>query len=311
MIKDILNQEGPIQMTLLVKSATRGISSSGSPYLSITFQDKSGTIEARKWQIDESDEQLVTPGQVLTVEGVISTYKGHPQIRVDDLSPVDLKNINYEKLIPSAPIPIDEIKKEIYAYISKINDNEIKTLVEAVINKFEKDYFTFPAACSVHHAFLGGLAYHSLCICNDAYKLAENYSLLNPDYLIAGSLLHDIGKVLELSGYIATNYTLAGNLLGHLDLGSIVLYSEGKKLNMDEEKLLTLSHIIVSHHGKPEFGAIKTPITPEAYVIHSLDDVDAKLEILASAFSQTEAGEFTKKIPWMENIAFYKDKSKD
>lgn len=311
MIKDFIDQEGPVQINLLVKSVVRGISTSGSPYLAITLQDKSGTIEARKWQIDENDEQLAVPGQVLLIDGVISTYKGHPQIRIDDMEPVDQKNISYEKLIPSSPTPIVEMKKKVKDYLELVKDDDLKKLTTKLIFDHEEDYFTFPAAVSVHHAFLGGLAYHSLNICNDAIKMAENYPLLNRDYLICGSLLHDIGKLLELSGYIATNYTLAGNLLGHLDIGSIILYNEGKKLNIDEEKLLTLSHIIVSHHGKPEFGAIKTPLTPEAYIIHSLDDIDAKMEILSQAFEQTLPGEFTKKIPWMDNLAFYKDKSKE
>lgn len=310
MIKDIIDQEGPVQLTLLVKNVTRALSSSGVPYLSITFQDKSGIIDAKMWQISENDELLAVPGQVLLVDGVVSNYKGHPQIKVEEIEPVDLKNVNIEKLIPSSPIPIDELKKKVYEYIDLINDEEIKKLTLKVIKDREEDYFTYPAAAVIHHAFLGGLAYHSLNICSDAIKIANNYEFLNKDYLISGSLLHDVGKLIELSGYIATNYTLPGNLLGHLELGSMIVFNTGKELKVTSEKLYTLNHIIVSHHGKPEYGSIKFPMTPEAYVVHSLDDLDAKMEVLTNAFEQTQVGEFTKKIPWMDNVSFYKDKSK-
>lgn len=311
MIKDIIGEEGPIQMTFLIKSAVKALSSSGSPYLSFIFQDKSGTIEARMWQITEQDELLCVAGQVVSVEGIISTYKGHPQIRVEEINPVDSSSIIWEKYIPSAPLSTETLKEKVKEYIELIEDKEIKDLTENVIFSHEEDYFRFPAATTVHHAFLGGLAYHSLTICDDAIKIAKNYSILNKDYLIAGGLLHDIGKIVELTGYIATNYTTAGNLLGHLSIGANMVYEEGKKLKITEEILITLVHIIVSHHGKPEFGAIKMPMTPEAYVIHLLDDLDAKMEIFTQSFAQTEKGSFSKKIPWLENISAYKDCSKD
>ena len=157
---------------------------------------------------------------------------------------------------------------------------------------------------------MGGLAFHSLTICSDALKIATNYPQLNKDYLISGSLLHDIGKLVELSGYIATNYTLEGNLLGHLQIGATILNDAAKKVKINEEKLILLSHIIVSHHGKAEYGAIKPPMTLEAYVIHNLDDLDSKMEMLSSTLENVEPGEFSKKIPWMDNISFYKDKNR-
>ena len=310
MIKDIIGTEGPIQMTMLVKSSARGISTSGSPYLSVIFQDKSGSIEAKMWSITENDELLCTPGQVLLVEGTVTMYRGHPQIRIEDIQPVESSHINYEKLIPTAPLSTEELKKRVYDYVDLIEDKEIKEITHHIIKEREEEYFSYPAATTVHHAFMGGLAFHSLTICSDALKIATNYPQLNKDYLISGSLLHDIGKLVELSGYIATNYTLEGNLLGHLQIGAMILNDAAKKVKINEEKLILLSHIIVSHHGKAEYGAIKPPMTLEAYVMHNLDDLDSKMEMLSSTLENVEPGEFSKKIPWMDNISFYKDKNR-
>lgn len=139
-----------------------------------------------------------------------------------------------------------------------------------------------------------------------AIQVQKRYPVLSLDYLVSASLLHDIGKVKELSGFTVVNYTLQGNLIGHISLGAMMVYEEGRREKMDEEKLTVLVHMILAHHGEYEFGSPKKPMTREAYVLHVLDDLDAKMECLRTNMDATEDGDFTTRIPWMDNSVFYK-----
>jgi len=306
MIKDLMSTEGPVNEIFLVKQATRATSSNGTPYLSLTLQDASGTVDGKMWQIEDADVQLAQPGALILVRGQVSMYKGHPQVKINTMDPVDEKSVDMAKFIPVAPRPLEEMEKELWADVDQIQDAQLKTLTASLLKEHYDDYVTYPAGVSIHHAYLGGLMYHSLSICALAIQVADHYPFLNKDYLISGSLLHDIGKIQELSGPKASVYTDEGNLLGHITLGAMLVYSEGKKLGTDPEKLDVLTHMILAHHGKPEYGSAKVPMTPEAYVLHSLDDLDAHLEILKNAYALTEDGKFTGKIGAMENGNFFK-----
>jgi len=309
MIKEILNYEGPVDMVFMVKQSTRAVSNNGSPYLSMTLQDVSGTIDAKMWQIEDSDLEIASPGNLIHVNGLVGTYKGHPQLKVNEISEVDMSSVDMRKYIPVAPRPLEEMEKELKDDISLIQDADLKKLTETIIKENYEAYTTYPAAVTVHHAYLGGLLYHSLSICSLAIKVQEHYPCLSLDYLVAGSLLHDIGKTRELSGPKAATYTDEGNLLGHISLGAIIVYQKGMELNIGKEKLDVITHMVLAHHGEPDFGSPKVPATPEAYVLHALDDLDAKMEIIRQAFENTEEGAFTPKIPWMENACYFKPHS--
>ncbi|MFA6830253.1 MAG: HD domain-containing protein [Bacilli bacterium] len=307
MIKDlILNPDGPVNAVFMVKQQTKAVSGNGSPYLSLTLQDCTGTIDAKMWSIDESDVAMTTPGSLVRVMGMASLYKGHPQLKINSLDVVELSAEELRKYIPVAPVSLDIMKEQLDSYIEMIHDSEIKTLTSTLLKKHYEDFTSFPAAVTVHHAYLGGLIYHSLSICSMAIETQKKYPWLSLDYLISGSLLHDIGKIYELNGPKAASYTAEGNLIGHINLGAIMIQEEGKKENLDEEKLMILTHMILAHHGEPDYGSPKVPATAEAYVLHALDDLDAKMECLRTVYETTEEGEFTNKILWMQNVAFFK-----
>ena len=308
MIKDILGAEGLINEIFMVKQATEAVSNSGSHYLALTLQDVSGTIDAKKWSIDPGDLEVATPGALIRVQGMSSLYRGHPQLKINEMDAVDESQVDLSKYIPTAPTPISEMKVTLDRYIDMIQDSDLKALTHKVIYDRYQQFTSYPAAVTVHHAYVGGLLYHSLSICSQAIKVQEQYTFLNRDYLIAGSLLHDIGKTKELSAAKAPNYTPEGNLIGHISLGAMIVMEEGHKMNIDNEKLDVLIHMILAHHGEYEFGSPKLPSTAEAYVLHSLDDLDAKLECLRLAYDKTQEGDFTGKIVWMENSNFYKPK---
>lgn len=306
MIKDILNHEGPVDEIFMIKSATKATGSSGSPYLSLTLQDVTGTIDAKMWQIEDSDLEIAIPGALVRIFGMSGSYRGHPQVKITDMSPVLESQVDMSKYVPVAPVPQSQMVEELSADIAQIDDQELHDLTLALIQKHYQDYITYPAAVTVHHAYLSGLLYHSLSICAMAIAVQKHYTYLDKNYLIAGALLHDIGKTKELSGAKTPTYTTEGNLVGHIVLGAMMVHDMGVEMKIAPEKLDVLTHMILAHHGQYEFGSPKLPATEEAYVLHSLDDLDAKLECLRGAYSTTQEGEFTQRIPWMDNQTFYK-----
>ena len=307
MIKDIINYEGAIiSQTFMVKQATRALGTNGAPYLSITLQDNSGTVEARKWNIDNYDLEVFTVGKLVKINGMMQNYRNHPQLKINDAEGVSEAEVDLAKFVPSAPVPLDELKKTLDEYISLIENEDLKKLTSTIIKENYDKYTTYPAAVTVHHAYLGGLMYHSLSICKMAIATAKAYKYLNKDYLIAGSLLHDIGKTVELSSSQAATYTEEGNLLGHIAIGAMIVNETGKRLKINSEILAVITHMILSHHGKLEFGSPKTPLTAEAFVLHQLDEMDSKLEVISQAYQTTEDGSFTNKITWLDSANFFK-----
>lgn len=306
MIKNIINSEGPVNEIFMVKQATRATSTNGSPYLSLTLQDVTGTIDAKMWSIDDSDLELAQPGALVHVIGMSGNYRGHPQLKINELNEVRLDQVDMAKYVPTAPTQREKMEEELTQDIQAIEDDDLRKLVETLLREHYADFITYPAAVTVHHAYLGGLLFHSLSICRMAIMIQSNYPYLSKDYLIAGALLHDIGKTKELSNAIAASYTTEGNLVGHIVIGAMMVHEKGIELHTAPEKLTVLTHMILAHHGEYEFGSPKLPATAEAYVLHSLDDLDAKMECLRGAYLTTNEGEFTARIPWMENQMFYK-----
>lgn len=308
MIKDLIENSvnSFIDSILMVKSANKSLSSNGNYYYTIIFQDNSGILEGKKWNIDKSDDELLVNGAILRVSGQLVEFRDHMQLKVEEILPVDEKDINIDKFIPSAPCSIDIMKEDLKKYIDLIYDDEIKNVTKTIINQNFDAYISYPAAASIHHAYSHGLLFHSLSICKMAINVAKQYEFLNRDFLIAGSLLHDIGKIQELSGARATEYTEVGNLIGHISLGAMIVKDKCEELKIDKTKEDILVHMILSHHGSLEFGSPKVPMTAEAYALHALDELDAKLDVLRSAYKSTDPDSFTMKISWLDNVSFYK-----
>lgn len=309
MIKEIIEKGGEVNCYFMIKSVSKAMSNSGSYYLTMTLQDNSGTIEGKKWSFEDSDNYTCVPGNIVKIEGVVLDYKGHPQLKILEIEPVEDKQVNMEKFIPVAPKDFQEMKKQLSDYISQIEDEDYRKLTSEIITNRYDDYLNYPAASSLHHAYLHGLLFHSLSICSSALALASIYPILNKDILISGALLHDIGKLDELSGIRATEYTDEGNLIGHISKGAIIVYNAGEKLKIPKEKIDVITHIVLSHHGKYEFGSPKLPQTAEALLLHHLDEIDAKLEAVRVAYDSIDEGCFTQRLACFDGLSFYKTKS--
>ncbi len=197
------------------------------------------------------------------------------------------------------------LKAEINKYVERIIDLDIKIIVEELLE--EEDFFIYPAAKTVHHAHIGGIAEHTLSMLKMSEAFIVNYDL-DSDLLFAGIILHDYGKLRELAA-IGLTYTVEGNLLGHLMIGYELICQTMMKYKISEtEKTMLLKHMIISHHGKLEYGSAKEPMTIEAYVLSQIDEIDAKVNLLQNTFTKQEAGTISGPINLFDRRRFYKTK---
>lgn len=207
----------------------------------------------------------------------------------------------------SAPIEMKDAKEIVYSYIEKIDNKNIKDITLFLLKKYNDEYFIYPAAAKMHHAFIGGLAYHSIGMLKMSDGFINNYDYLNKDYIYAGIILHDIGKAIELSGVINTEYTISGQLLGHLVIGAMEIENAAINLGIkDSKEALLLEHMLISHHGLPQFGSPKKPMTAEALVLWYIDTIDSKFRVLGEEIAKTKSEEFTEAIGVLDRSKIYK-----
>jgi len=221
--------------------------------------------------------------------------------------PFEAQNKALRLFYPKSPIALEDAIKEVYKYVDKISNPIIKDITKTLIDENKEKFFIYPAASKLHHACVGGLAYHSIGMVHLADGFIENYPYLDKDYIYAGILLHDIGKTIELTGCVNTEYTLKGQMLGHLVLGAMQIEKTAEKLGYaDTKEVLMLEHMLVSHHGMPQFGSCKKPATAEALVLWYIDTIDSKFRVLGEELSKIESGSYTDNIGVLDRTKIYK-----
>ena len=295
---------------LLVVSATKGTTDKGLNYLNVTFQDKSGTIEAKKWDASDEDLRMLTAGAVVTVDGIVNLYKNQPQLKIVDVSRVNPKEVDMSSFARVSPIPLEELKARLDRYLNSFKDKDVEKITKAVISHFYERYITYPGAVKVHHEFGSGILHHSLFMADVADAIAKIYTQVDRDILVAGALLHDIGKTIEYENPIAPVQTAEGKLCGHVAIG----YAEFKRivdeLDIKSEVPLLLEHMILAHHGSLEFGSPVMPATREALLLSEIDMLDSRQMILDKALATVNEGEFTQRLWMMDDTSFYKPKKR-
>lgn len=229
---------------------------------------------------------------------------------VTEIEDTELKNNIYRKFMQGSTLDYKELKNGIESYINKIESKVLHDIVETIIDKYENDFYLYPAASKLHHAYVGGLAYHTYGMLEVADKMLMCYKYLNKDLLLSGVILHDIGKVIEFSGVENTEYALKGQLLGHLLIGCDIIKEVCRKLGYtdDQEEVLMLIHMVASHHGLPQYGSIKKPCTAESAMLWYIDTIDSKFRVLGEELEKINPGEFTEPIGVMDRVKFYKHK---
>jgi 3'-5' exoribonuclease len=275
-----IKENQQIEGTYLARDKNNGITKSGKPYIALTLIDKTGEIKGRIWDHAEKLGSQFTQGDIVIIRSYSVLYQGTLQLNISAIQKCNEEDINIEAFLPSSNVDPELIFADIMAYIHEIKNNYLKELLlllftdEAIIKSFK----TAPAAKSIHHDYLGGLLEHTFNVVRLAADMAEHYKNVDKDILITGALLHDIGKIRELSYEKKFDYTDIGRLLGHITIGDEIVNEKIKQISgFPSELASVIRHIILSHHGQYEFGSPKRPKTLEALLLSYLDDLDAKM----------------------------------
>jgi 3'-5' exoribonuclease len=274
----------------LVLSKQQRTTRTAKPYLSLILGDNSGQIEARVWELfDPRIAQDFNKGDVVKVRGCAAKFEGVLQLKVDQLKKLAPAEYERADLLPATTYDVNELWQQLESAIDAFTDPDLKRLVTAILADpaIREAVREAPAAKQLHHAFLGGLLEHVVSLLGLAQKVVPHYPMLMQDLVLTGIILHDIGKIHELAWTSGFEYTLEGTLLGHIQIGASMVEKTIDTLPDFPPRLKTLIlHMILSHHGKLEFGSPKLPMIPEALMLNFLDDMDAKMQTLASEFQK-------------------------
>lgn len=304
-IKD-LNEGSAISGTYIINNVGINVASSGNRYLCGSLSDATGSVCLRAWdykgQLTSADN-----GSIVNVRGNVVSYKDAPQVTAESIELFPGEKLCEEvisQLVPVAPINFEAARNALYQYIESISDCSLYGICKYLINKHAGKFFFIPAAKSIHHGFRYGLLMHTLNMCGLSASIAKRYGSISYDLLMAGTILHDIGKTKEFSVSpvtgLVTDYSLIGNSLGHACIGVMEIEEAAKMVNADCNVVLQLEHLILSHHGSMEYGAAKVPITLEAEILHCVDMIDSRCEIYHENLSDVGYGDLSKYIPALE-----------
>lgn len=284
----------------ILKAASSRTTAGGKPYLSGAVSDCSGSAETVVWDysgpVGSGDV-----GKIIKLRGQVSLYRGGLQLTVSRLR-LATENDRYDiaQLLPTAPIDVEARLDEIRALIATIDDEGYRAVAETMLERHLQAFCSIPAAKSVHHSFLSGLLMHTSNMLRLADFLSELYSeVVDRSLLLTGTLLHDFAKEREFtfsSLGMVTDYSIAGQLLGHLVMGAQEAASVAAEVGLDAEKSMLLQHLILSHHGEPEFGAAVRPICAEAELLSEIDKIDSRMDIYAETMASMDSGEMSERI---------------
>ena len=266
------------------------IARNGSPFLTIKLTDKTGSVTGRIWEGAEDASRSIPLRMPLSVRGRSELFRDELQINVLEYSPVSSADIDPGDFLPTCPTDAGSLLRKLKQFLSGVQNPALHQLIERILADRElmAKFKTAPAAKSVHHAYLGGLLEHTASVAALASQVCSLYPEIDRDILLVGAFLHDIGKVDEFTCDLCIDYSDSGRLLGHMVLGTQILEQKIRSLKQfpDREAML-LKHLILSHHGQAEFGAVKPPMTREALVLHYVDDLDAKLDTLSRILAES------------------------
>ncbi|MEK5186378.1 3'-5' exoribonuclease YhaM [Solibacillus sp. FSL R5-0691] len=296
-----------VDQYLLIKEAKKGVTTVGKPFMSLILQDRSGDIEAKLWDTNEEHENLYRAQVIVKVGGEIHDYRGKNQLRVKQIRPArDEEGVQISDLLPTSAVPKEQLFEELTQYFFQIQNPNISRITRNLTKKYQDQILIYPAATKNHHDYASGLLDHVVSMLKLSEAICDLYPTLNRDLLYAGVILHDIGKVIELSGPVGTMYTVEGNLLGHISIMVNEIGQAANELKIEGEEVMLLQHLVLSHHGKEEWGSPKKPMIQEAEILHYIDNIDAKMNMLTRALDKTKPGEFTERLFPLDNRSFYK-----
>src|ERR1700691_4276701 len=289
-ISDCVRQENKIITSNFVV-VTKQIKpkKTGEPYLALTLGDRSGQLEAKMWDNVEEVLNAFEQDDFLKVKGLVNKYKNRFQLTIHKLRKLGESEIDFSDYLPKTTRDIDELWQNLSDFVSSFQNLHLQALVRAFMSDPEiaAAYRNAPAAKTLHHAYIGGLLDHVVSLFRSCDLVCRNYSQINRDLLLTGAFLHDIGKIHELAYNRSFSYTTRGQLLGHMIIELEMLQAKLALVPGFPPELKTLlEHLIISHHGKYEFGSPKLPMFPEALLLHYMDDLDSKMEAMRAQFER-------------------------
>ena len=275
----------------------------------MVLSDRSGEINAKLWRYDENLHGVYESNTLVKVQGTITKFNDADQLRIDRIRKVnETDDVKIEDYVSSAVYTGDEMFNELISTADKFSDSELSLLVKTILNENKEKLLYYPAAFKLHHAMRSGLLQHTLSIVRLAQSVCRIYPFVDSDLLLSGAMLHDIAKLDELIAGetgIASGYSVEGTLLGHLVKGAMLVDKTAERLGISHEKAVLLEHMLISHHGDPEFGAAVRPLFIEADILSALDRLDARIVEVNNAVSGVDTGSFSSRQWALDNRAFY------
>ncbi len=269
--------------TLLVHGKDVRQKKSGEPYLSLLLGDRTGEIDAKMWDNVAEVVDTFERDDFVKVKGLLQIFQNRLQMTVHKMARVLDADVDFADFFPASARDPMEMFAELRALVAGIRNPHLRALLDTFLNDepLARMYRTAPAAKHVHHAYLGGLIEHVLSVCRLCHLTASHYGNVDYDLLLTGAVLHDIGKVAELTYDRSFGYSTEGQLLGHIVIGLRLLHEKLQQIPDFPPKLRVLvEHLIISHHGELEYGSPKVPLFPEALLLHHLDNLDSKMECM-------------------------------
>lgn len=286
-----------LHRTFLVRNKERKLTKNGDGYLDLELQDSTGSISAKLWGCD-SFAISFDADDIVEVEGKVREYQGKSQITISGIRKCDPEEVNLLDFLPRTEKDVEQMYAALVERVEALPQGPIRALLLSVLgdSAIAPKFKLAPAAVSFHHARLGGLLEHVSSLVGLGDQICDHYPDLRREMVLAGLILHDVGKLEELSFLRGLRYTTRGQLLGHISIGVEVVLKKAQSIPELSPSLRDqLVHIILAHHGKLEFGSPKEPVFPEALVVHYLDDMDSKLESMRESYDAAKGldGEWT------------------
>lgn len=303
------NERGGADGFCLIKSVEKKTSSKGGPYLDITLSDATGEINAKLWDYNEMLHGTYEAGDLVKVRGVISKYNGADQMKIEKIrKATESDGIDPGDFVEQASYDGEKMFGELIKLAEEFENEAIRALTLKLYNDNKEKLLYWPAAFKLHHAIRSGLLMHTLSIVRMCESVAAIYPSVNRDLLICGAMLHDIGKLREFDVNTlgtANGYTTEGNLIGHLVKGAMMVEKAAEELGTDDKTAMMIEHMIISHHGEPEFGAAVRPSFIEAEILSSLDKLDAAIYEMEDAVKSTAPEDFSARLWALDNRKLY------
>lgn len=286
-----IKENEKVESTFLVKQKSISFTKAGTPYLNLALIDKTGEVNGKVWELAEKLAKLFQKDDFIKIKSTAVTYQNSLQLNISSIIPLSPSEIDITNFLPQAKNDIEQTFLKLKAIIEEVSNAHLKKLLDLFIadDQLIRLFKLAPAAKKMHHVYLGGLLEHTLSLSNLILQISKHYARLNVDLLLTGGILHDIGKIHELTYSRSFDYSDSGRLIGHITLG-VEMINEKIRLIPDfpQELAVELRHLIISHHGEYQYGSPKRPKTLEAFILYYLDDLDAKVEEIQSFIQREE-----------------------